>query len=94
MREVDATWVGRHVVTGAEMAARQWRYSQLHRPVDDDAVLPIGTHGNAVQFVIEVDVKHLSSAVAPHWLIAARDHDAVRNACQVSYVHLGSTGLV
>jgi hypothetical protein len=53
MREADTTCVGRHVVAGAEMAARKSGYRQLHRPFDNDAVVPIGTYGNAVQLVIE-----------------------------------------
>jgi hypothetical protein len=76
MREVDTTCVGRHVVAGAEMAARKSGYRQLHWPFDNDAVVPIGTYGNAVQLVIEAHIEQLSSGTAPHGLIApAENHD-------------------
>jgi hypothetical protein len=48
-----------------------------------------------VQLVIEVYVKLIASATAPHRLVAPTgDHGAVRGACQVSYVHLESIRLV
>ena len=95
MREVDTSRIWRHVIAGAEMAARKRRHWQLRWRFNTHAVIPICTYGNPVELVVEAHVKELSSAAAPYRLIsAAGDHDAVRSACQVPYVHLGSTGLV
>jgi hypothetical protein len=95
MREVDTSRIWRDVVAGAEMAGRKRRYWQLRGRFDSDAIVPIGTYRNPVELVTEADVKQLSSATAPDWLVSpAGNHDAVRSACQVLYVHLGTTGLV
>ena len=94
MREVDTSLVWRHVVAGAEMAGRERRYWQLHWRFDNHAVVLICADGNAVELVIEGHEKQ-PSATAPYRLTtAAGDHDAVRSACQVAHVDLGSTGFV
>jgi hypothetical protein len=84
MREVDTSRIWREVVAGAEMAGRKRRYWQLRGRFDDDAIRPIGADRSAVELVIEADVKQLSSATTPDWLVsAARNHDAVLSACEV-----------